>query len=396
MKILLSGGWGYGNLGDDAILHASLRLLKQTFPDAEIIIFSYDPTATIQELNGAYRVFKSVHRLLFGKSAFHQLSIYKKSTDLTKRYSWLGSGIRHIKYIFHKICPPKDLEIDYSLVGEIEPLFRDADMFIMSGGGYFNNWKESILSRMEELRLAQKYGLKNYIIGQTLDAFHVEYHEALKTLFQGVTGISVRDERSQAMLSDLDITSKLTPDLALSGLDIPIIGDHPCDIVFIPAELPIKHREALMDALSDFIKEKSLRIKLVITRLYNGDIIHAKWCVNRLHRNGVDVQFHIPKNFGEVWNDIAGAKYIISRNLHGLILGYIGGGNILSLNDLWKFEGFLKQIGHNDAIIKFEDLSQKEIYLKLINFSNSEVNKQKRSELREQVEKTFSNILIDS
>lgn len=74
----------------------------------------------------------------------------------------------------------------------------------------------------------------------------------------------------------------------------------------------------------------------------------------------------------------------------------MGGGNILSLNDLWKFEGFLKQTGHNDAIIKFENLSQKEIYLKLINFYNSEVNKQKRSELREQVENTFSNILIDS
>lgn len=72
------------------------------------------------------------------------------------------------------------------------------------------------------------------------------------------------------------------------------------------------------------------------------------------------------------------------------------GGNILSLNDLWKFEGFLKQTGYNDAIIKLENLSQKEIYLKLINFYNSEVNKQKRSELREQVENTFSNILIDS
>lgn len=325
MKILLSGGWGYGNLGDDAILHASLRLLKQTFPDAEIIIFSYDPTATIQELDGAYRVFKSVHRLLFGKSAFHQLSIYKKSTDLTKRYSWLGSGIRRIKDIFHKICPPRNLEVDYSHVGEIEPLFKDADMFIMSGGGYFNNWKESILSRMEELRLAQKYGLKNYIIGQTMDDFRPEYEGTLRRLLHGVTGISVRDERSQNVLSKLGISSKLTSDLVLAGLDEQIPEKQSCDMVFIPAELPIKHREALMDAISDFIKEKSLRIKLVITRLYNGDIIHAKWCVNRLRRNGVDVQFHIPKNFGDVWNDIAGAKYIISRNLHGLILGYIGG-----------------------------------------------------------------------
>lgn len=396
MKILLSGGWGYGNLGDDAILHASLRLLKQKFPDAELVIFSYDPNVTAQEIKWSYRVVKSAHRLLFGESAFHQLSIYKKSNDITKRYPWLGTLKRRVENIFHNIFPKRDLKVDYTRLSEIEPLFKDADIFIMSGGGYFNNWKESLLSRMEELRLAQKYRLKNYIIGQTLDAFHVEYHEALKTLFEGVTGISVRDERSQDMLSNLDITSKLTPDLALSGLDIPIIGDQPCDIVFIPAELPIKGREVLLDALSDFVKCRSLRIRLVVTRLYNGDILHAKWCVNRMQQNGVHVQFSIPENFGDVWRDIAGAKYIISRNLHGLILGYISGGNILSLNSSWKFNGFLNQIGQKEAVINFENISKAEVYSTMCEFFDFNSNNNIRFELKTQVESSFSKLLGDN
>lgn len=41
-KIILSGGWGYGNLGDDAILLSSYNLIKNRFPNSDIIILSYN------------------------------------------------------------------------------------------------------------------------------------------------------------------------------------------------------------------------------------------------------------------------------------------------------------------------------------------------------------------
>ena len=42
MKIILSGGWGYGNLGDDAILYSSIKLLRDKFPDSTIVVLSYN------------------------------------------------------------------------------------------------------------------------------------------------------------------------------------------------------------------------------------------------------------------------------------------------------------------------------------------------------------------
>ncbi|CAH2780550.1 MAG: hypothetical protein CBARDCOR_3262 [uncultured Caballeronia sp.] len=42
MKIGLSGGWGYGNLGDDAILAALSNLLDEIAPRADHRVFTYD------------------------------------------------------------------------------------------------------------------------------------------------------------------------------------------------------------------------------------------------------------------------------------------------------------------------------------------------------------------
>lgn len=389
MKILLSGGWGYGNLGDDAILYASLKLVNEKFPNSEIIIFSYDPVATFEELNGRYKVVKSVHRVAFGKTAYKQLSVYKKYSDFTMGIKILGAIKRRIKDIYNKLFPLEEPIVDYTLLSDLETLFREADMFIMSGGGYFNNWKESLQSRVAELTLAQKYGLKNYIIGQTLDDYQPQYKEELRSLFQNVSAISVRDEKSKNVLSQLGIESHIAPDLVLSGLDLPVVKNQSCDIVFILAELPIKYREEFIEILSHFVKERSLSLRIGITRLYNADIRHAKWCAHKFRENGIDVQFRIPNSFMDIWNDIAGVKYIISRNLHGLILGYVGGGNVLSINEQWKFEGFLSQIGAEDAIIKFDKLSRAEIYLKLDQFYRSEINNQKRMELAEHVKSSF-------
>ena len=63
MNILLSGGWGYGNLGDDAILEASVRILCNLYPQSKITIMSYEPCDI--NIHG-YEVIPSLHRAIFG------------------------------------------------------------------------------------------------------------------------------------------------------------------------------------------------------------------------------------------------------------------------------------------------------------------------------------------
>ena len=73
MKILVSGGWGYGNLGDDALLVATIDLLKEKYPNSEIVIMSYDDIETqkLYELSDI-KVIPSVHRIISKKMAFNK------------------------------------------------------------------------------------------------------------------------------------------------------------------------------------------------------------------------------------------------------------------------------------------------------------------------------------
>lgn len=134
-KILLSGGWGYGNLGDDAILHASLKLIGNTFQDAEISIFSYEPIVTNEELKSNFKVYPSPHRLLFGDSAFKQLSIYGKVVP--QRNTIFHRVKRRLEHYAKTLIKYNDeLVPNRSNLQEIEALFATADIYIMSGGGY--------------------------------------------------------------------------------------------------------------------------------------------------------------------------------------------------------------------------------------------------------------------
>ena len=48
-KILISGYYGYGNAGDEAILCALIDGLRQTIPDVDLVVLSHDPLLTAEQ-----------------------------------------------------------------------------------------------------------------------------------------------------------------------------------------------------------------------------------------------------------------------------------------------------------------------------------------------------------
>jgi len=353
LRILISGGWGYGNLGDDAILHATINLLEKRFPQSEIVISSYDSQATKKETNGKYKVIPSAHRLLFGDLAFKQLNIYGKCFYLKGFSPFLARVMNRLSSYWEHFYPQKTAteRMMTKRLGEYKETLKYIDIFVMTGGGYFNNWEESLLSRIEELKLAQQLSIPTYIVGQTLDRFKPLYTPELSRLFSQCTGISVRDVFSAEILRKMDVVAKVIPDLALGGLELNTYNDNVSDIVYIPAEANPKNNDVINQSIAEYAKTNSLSVDITLTRLYNADVNDAKRIYRKFIKENVDVRLRIPKDFTDICSYIVGAKNVISRNLHGLILGYIGGARILSLNDGWKFKGFLQQIGQCDNYV---------------------------------------------
>lgn len=394
MNILLSGGWGYGNLGDDAILAASLAILRKKWPDAAITVTSYCPQLT--DLVDC-EVVPSMHRVLFGDSAFKFLRTYNRSFDDTRLPSFprrIYNRIARLEVFKYNADKAYRKSLCSSAYCEIESLFKQADVFVMAGGGYFNNWNESFISRIEELKLADKYNLPAYVIGQTLADFTPERKSLLKQHIASARKIRVRDEFSMDELDKLGVSSSVIPDMALT-LDYSDDCSHidKNEIVFIPAELLTQSRNAVIDSIAEFAMTTDMRVRIVVTRLYNRDVAEAKRLYSLFKKAGLDVVLSIPDTFSELVSLFKKAGFVVSRNLHGLILGYVSGCNgLICLNSDWKFKGFMRQIDASDFIVDDNMTDKSEILRMLISLRGHKLDSLTRNSLREDVTNSYLSV----
>lgn len=355
IKVLLSGGWGYGNLGDDAILLASIELIKKKLPHAEITVMSYSPQDTATLIPGL-KVISSIHRIIYGNRAYKQLRTYKHTTNI-EAFPLLWRSISIIKRIIgYNSNNKSNLLLEKKIKGDkletLKKLFSQYDIFIMSGGGYFNEWEDSFNSRIIELELSKQCG-SSFIMGQTLGPFSKIKQDVLRQYLNEIKRIYVRDTASLNELNGLGYNAILTPDLALSY--IPQQYELIDRITIIPAEIPRHKRDEFTQAIYSICKTMKLPVQIAITRLYNGDINCAKDLFDRMQKIGIkDVTLHIPTSYIEVIQAISHSKYVISRNLHGLIIGWREGAKCICLHKERKFISFMDQIGASDCIVDIE------------------------------------------
>lgn len=368
MNILLSGGWGYGNIGDDAILVASLSLLHQQFPNAPITITSYNPEYTRKVVGDKYEILPSVHRQIFGERVFKFLRV--------NGYVWNTERMPYIcqrlyNYVTHKIkdASKKDIQINSSELdwAELQRPFMNANMFIMSGGGYFNNWPDSMMSRIIELELAEKNQVKSYICGQTIGPFAIshEQEERLVDALKTASGICVRDAASQWDLRNWNIHAQLAPDLALS--QNPMLGEEKEQrIAIVPAELPRQIRNTFIKGMGDIILRKKLQASVIVTRLYIADIECAKQICRSLQQlcGKERIRLVIPEVYTDIEKELMHSRYVVSRNLHGLILAWRSGAKCLCLNNERKFITFMQQAGHPENVLDIQNMTAASLYEK--------------------------------
>ncbi len=378
-SILLSGGWGYGNLGDDALLEASVRILRDFYPQSKITIMSYEPSES--NIHGC-EVIPSLHRAIYGKRAFKYLRIYGKSWNYDKYPPIIARIINKVERNIAPCLPKSDVllnsfKMNKSAKKQYQEVFKNADMFVMSGGGYFNSWEDSFNSRYMELLFAKEAKIPVYICGQTIGPFTEEQTKKIMPLLNGVKSIYVRDVESEKDLKAMGCASIVAPDLALSFVGDGMLSDSIC---IIPAEYPVAVRDELVKAIKLISDDNSLPVVLTATRLYNRDINCLKEVYEKLKSLGINVKMVLPKDYDEVKNIIKGHKYVISRNLHGLILGWREGSKCLCLCNERKFVSFMKQIGHEDCIVDVYKDTAEDVYhiftkLKTQNENHIEIQK---------------------
>lgn len=382
-RIVISGGWSYGNLGDEAIALSTIGLIETAFPAVPKIYTSYDPKDFKEKL------------LLEAEESIHALI-----KDMEHPIENLSSCIAHPeRYGLQKFCD----------------LFVENTLFVMSGGGYFDgNWTSQFAARILEIELAVKCGAKVAIIGQSIGPFVDDTQVAwVSRALSKTSYLNVRDESSRQLLKKLLPEKEITCccDVALTISDfLPL---HPekkekiCNLVVqiytgyvengvrkkkndkLTKRLTLKlyrYNIAWVRLIRQLHKKRGCQCRIILNVQATSKISnnHFERFARQLKRFSGCHDMEIVNNTGlqAFCEELAKADAIVSCKMHPLIISSSYGVPAYAISQHYKIDAFMKWIGRERCCQKNSSFSPKKIVRQIMDedgkpFSKDEVQKRK-------------------
>lgn len=356
MRIILSGGWGFGNLGDDAILLASIKILKWKYPLSNIVVLTNNVKETEQILldQSEIEIEESIFKKKFGDVRINvSMNISLKIKQYIKRkinkYEIKVKNAIKSDLLLNEICSEQNADA----IESFKYLCESASLYIMSGGGYLNEWTEMAIAKYIESTIANKQGLKCYLIGQTIGPFISKgSFSVAKKICSLMHGIFYRDVESINDTKNMGIEcqEEAIPDLALYEESF---YRKKKQIVVVPFRKDIMDNiDNLCENIKRISQSNDSKIIVAVTQLWYEQIGIALFVYNSLIYRDVCAELFIPKNVFELQQVLGESRLVISKNLHGLIMAYRSNTPVISLNADRKFVTFMNMIYASNLIIE--------------------------------------------
>lgn len=290
-RYVISGYYGFGNAGDEAILQAIIDSLQQQDRQADITVFSAQPSQTAAE----HQV-RAVHR---------------------------------------------------TSLGPIMAALRQADLFISGGGGLLQDAtsSRSLLYYLGLLTLARGLGCKTMVYANSIGPISRPRNQKLaRYVLDRVDHITVRDELSLQLLQDLGVQKpriRLTADPVLL-LDAPKVSPEERVIVVAVREWPSQHdfleqvviacRRLVQDGFTILLIPFHFGRDLAVTERLAQSIGPGARCLTQ------------PQSFTELLADLAQAEVVVAMRLHALIMGAVCNRPLVGVSYDPKVQGFLQSV----------------------------------------------------
>lgn len=328
-NIVICGHYGASNIGDEAILMAMLQNFKQTHPEANIRVLSYNPcnTEDSHDIKADYLLPLGIRSLFRG--------LFK------------GEFIKTLKTI------------------------KNCDKFILGGGGLFTDEKIfAVFLWGFHAFVALRYKKPLYMLGQSVGPLRTKIGRwIVKECFPKAKMIYVRDTASKDLLLDLGITNEILvgPDLAFSlKLNREMntkIDQKGLDGYFLVSLRPwMKNMDILyknLDQTLDTIVEKYRLLPVLIPFQQidqnDEDLMHKI-----LDRSRSKFPFLIQKfdqNLDSIIGLIKGSKFTLGMRLHSLILSMNENRPFVALSYSPKVKNLVKNAGFEQLLVENFDFN---------------------------------------
>lgn len=281
MRVLISGYYGFGNLGDEALLSGLIGGLRAQGHTP--VVLSGDPRAT-EEQHGV----EAVHRLR-------------------------------------------------GLAGAV----TRADALVSGGGGLLQDAtsRRSLDYYLNVIRFARRTGKRVVVYGQSLGPLSSGGRDAVARCLRGLP-VSVRDEQSVKLAREMGLAPVLVADpallLASEGVE-PLPEPDEAPVVLVPRG-GFPQLNAVLEELAQELTEAEVPVAGIAfhPREDNGPLARMKRMVPEL-------QMWEETDPMAVVRRLERARYVVSIRLHGCILAAVSGVGFAGISYDPKVKGFLSQ-----------------------------------------------------
>lgn len=307
MKVVISGYYGFDNIGDEAVLKCIIDGLKEKGIE-EITVLSNDPDSTTKLYNVA-----AVNR-----NSFREVYNAIKSTDV-----------------------------------------------VLSGGGSLIQDKTSSKSLWYYLgvmfigKLLRK---KVFIIGQGIGPIEKKFNRWLTSkILSKLNGITVRDELSKKYLEELNVKNKIIV-AADPAVNLKISSDTGLDAVLKKEDLDLKCEYALI-CTREWGNSELSRVELAkaadfIAQNYGFKIIFLPFYYKKDEEESIKVANYMKMPYKilkskysleEMLSIISHSSLLIGIRLHSLIFACVALTPFIGISYDPKIDGFLNSVGEESA-----------------------------------------------
>lgn len=304
-KILISGYYGFHNIGDEAVLRCVTEQIHEALPDAELTILSNDPEDTREK----YQV-NSVPRMQFFQ-------------------------------VFRAILK--------------------TDMLISGGGSLLQDVTSriSILYYLAIIFLALLFGKRVFVYSQGIGPINNRFNRKLTALLlKRVDGIAVRDEKSAGLLREIGI-----PGDRISVTADPVLRLHKADPVRgreILEQLGVERNSgrmlvgwAVKTGDEKFLKEISRAVEY-LKETYHAESVFIPFhyeqdakMIGTLSRQLGDSAYYVTEKhlIDDMLSIIGNLDLLVGVRLHSLIYAAVSGVPMLGISYDPKIDAFLESVG---------------------------------------------------
>ena len=391
MKIVLSGGWGYGNIGDDVILEAQISLILEKYPKANIVVLTYDFNDSLVHIKDNVTLERGVHSIIdYGSSNIR----FSKFNDNYPFFQRVVDKLLN-KSLEFKLPFKLSEIINKKHISKLKSILSGTDIYIMSGGGYFNEkWKAKMFSQLRELNLARVAGATTYILGPTIGQLDGDIKRLAKIEFNLAKEVSVRDSASAKEVAEIGVNPRLIPDIAFTK-NYPKNNLIDCESNFLGI-VYTSNCTIMLEKVSHLIakyneNQEFITVRLFLTRLWRNDLKMVKNLQNQLTIQGIESEIVIPSNLISLEKNLCQCKLVISENLHGLITAARNSIPVISIND------YVTGSPNHKKITSFLDQLQISCYQISKNTTENELDNKLKSVLNDSTYKDrVSNLLLNT